>query len=95
MEPIFPITALSKDQAAVKEAARDSIVRITEHGAAAWIFTSEEALEQRIQKAVDDAVYEAQIAWMIERGRRDFAEGRYITGTENAKKKAAEMRAAQ
>ncbi len=95
MEPIFPITALSKDQAAVKEAARDNIVRITERGAAAWIFTSEEALEQKIKDAVDDAVYEAQLAWVIERGRRDFAEGRYITGTENLKKKLAEMRAAQ
>lgn len=93
MEPIFPITALSKDQAAVKEAARDNIVRITEHGAAAWVFTSEEAFEQRIQEAVDDAVYEAQLAWIIERGRRDMAEGRYITGTENFRKKLAEMRA--
>lgn len=95
MEPIFPITALTKDQAAVKEAARDNIVRITEHGSAAWIFTSEEMLEQKIQDAIDNAVYEAQLAWIIERGHRDFAEKRYITGTENAKKRIAEMRAAQ
>lgn len=95
MEPIFPITALSKDQAAVKEAARNNVVRITEHGSAAWIFTSEEMLEQKIRDAIDDAVYEARLAWIVERGHRDIAEDRYVIGTENAKKKIAEMRASQ
>ena len=95
MEPIFPITALSKDQAAVKEAAQNNIVRITEHGAAAWIFTSEETYEQAVQDAVANALYEAQVAWAIERGRQDFAEGACTTGTENAKARLAALRAAQ
>ncbi len=52
-------------------------------------------LEQKIRDAIDDAVYEARLAWIVERGHRDIAEDRYVIGTENAKKKIAEMRATQ
>ena len=93
MEAIYPITALSKQQAEVKSAAKDDIVRITEHGAAAWIFASEEAFEARIQKAVTEAVSEAQIAMLIERGRSDVDSGNVVIGTDRARKKLAQKRA--
>lgn len=93
MEAIYPITALSKQQAEVKSAAKDDIVRITEHGAAAWIFASEEAFETRIQKAVAEAISEVQIATLIERGRNDVDSGNVVTGTDQARKKLAQKRA--
>lgn len=93
MEPIFPITALTKQQGEVKEAAEKEVVRITEHGAAAWIFASEEAFEKYVCDAVAEALYEAQLAWIAQRGFSDFENGNVIRGTENAKKKLAEMRA--
>lgn len=93
MEAIYPITALSKQQAEVKQAAKEDIVRITEHGAAAWIFASEEAFEARVQKAVADAMDEAQIAMLIERGRHDMEIGNVVVGTDKARKKLAQRRA--
>lgn len=95
MEPIFPITALTKQQSEVKEAAENEIVRITEHGAAAWIFASEEAFEQYVDAAVADALYEAQLQWIIQRGMEDYTEGRVTKGTANAKERLAEMRQSQ
>ena len=92
MEEIYPITALSKQQAEVKSAAKDDIVRITEHGAAAWIFASEEAFEARIQKAVAEAISEAQIAMLIERGRKDVDGDKVVLGTDQARRKLAQKR---
>lgn len=92
MEAIYPITALSKQQAEVKSAAKDDIVRITEHGAAAWIFASEEAFEARIQKAVAEAISGAQIAMLIERGRNDVDGGKVVLGTDQARRKLAQKR---
>ena len=42
MEPIFSMTTLQRNPSQVKEAARDSVVRITEQGAGAYVFCSEE-----------------------------------------------------
>lgn len=80
LDPIYPVTALQKKTAEVKEAARHDIVRITENGVGAFIFASEEMFEKRIREAVEQAVEDALIAGVIERGRVDIAEGRYIVG---------------
>ncbi len=80
LDPIYPVTALQKKTAEVKEAARHDIVRITENGVGAFIFASEEMFEKRIREAVEQAVEDALIAGVIERGRADIAEGRYIVG---------------
>ncbi len=80
LNPIYPVTALQKKTAEVKEAARHDIVRITENGVGAFIFASEEMFEKRIREAVEQAVEDALIAGVIERGRADIAEGRYIVG---------------
>ena len=45
MEPIFSMTTLQRNPKQVKTAAHDSIVRITEQGAGAYVFCSEEAFE--------------------------------------------------
>ncbi|WP_172136282.1 hypothetical protein [Adlercreutzia sp. ZJ473] len=95
MEAIFPITALTKQQAKVKEAASEDVVRITENGVAAWIFASEEAFERRVKSAVEEALYEASVASVIARGTRDYEEGRYVVGADAARAKLAAMRATQ
>ncbi len=92
MEAVYSIIALSKQQEEAKSAAKDDIARITEHGAAAWIFASEEAFEARIQKAVAEAISEAQIAMLIERGRNDVDGGKVVLGTDQARRKLAQKR---
>ena len=92
MEAIFPITALSKQQQEVKEAARNDLVRITEHGSAAWVFASEEAFEKRVADAVADALYEAQVGSAVARGMRDFEHGDYVVGTDAARAELSRMR---
>ena len=92
VEHIYPITALSKQQQMVKEAAREDIVRITEHGMAAWIFASEEVFERRIREAVEEALYEAKLDEAIAKGLDDIKNGRYVVGVDAARKYVEELR---
>lgn len=92
MEAVYPITALTKQQSKVKEAAREDIVRITENGSAAWVFASEEAFERRVKAAVEEALYETSVTTAIARGMRDYDEGRITIGIEAARAKLAELR---
>ena len=80
LDPIYPITALQKKTAEVKEAAHRDVVRITENGAGAFVFASEEVYEKSIKEAVDRAVEEALLAGVIARGRADMAAGRFKVG---------------
>lgn len=80
LDPIFPITALQKKTAEVKDAARQEIVRITENGLGAFVFASEEVYEARVREAVEQAVEEALLSIAIERGRADIDAGRFMTG---------------
>lgn len=92
LDPIYPVTALQKKTAEVKEAARHDIVRITENGVGAYIFASEEMFEKRIKEAVEQAVEDALIAGVIERGRADIAAGRFMVNDaawEEIEKRAA------
>lgn len=84
MQPIYPISALQKKQAEVKRAAQNDVVRITENGAGAYVFCSEEVFENEIRKAVSQAVFEARVVDVIERGRADIAAGRYVAGSDEA-----------
>lgn len=85
MEVIYPSTALAKEQAKVKQAAREGVVRITEHGSAAFVFCSEEVFEDKIQEAVEEAMTLQNIRNVIKQGREDYEAGRYIEGTEAAR----------
>lgn len=85
MEEIYPVSALVKNQSAVKKAARRGVVRITEHGAAAYIFCSEDVFNARVQEAVEDALYEARLRAVITQGRADIEAGQAYRGTEAAR----------
>lgn len=92
MEPIYPVTALQKQQGEVKKAAREGIVRITENGRSAFIFCSEEVFEQMMEQAAEDAAYEARIDAIVRRGHADIEAGRVYRGTQAARE-AVELRA--
>ena len=80
LEPIYPITALQKNTAEVKEAARRDVIRITENGVGAYVFASEEVFERSVREAADRAVEEALLSGAIERGRADIAAGKFLVG---------------
>ena len=62
MEPIYSMTTLQRNPSQVKDAARDSVVRITEQGAGAYVFCSEKAFERRIAQEREDAAFEARLS---------------------------------
>ncbi len=86
--PIFPITALSKQPAAVKEAAGRGPVRITENGRGAYVFMSEQALKELIERERTDAAYEAYLLDAVQQGVTDIEEGRYVTSREEMFRRA-------
>lgn len=45
MEPIYSMTTLQRNPLAVKDAAREGVVRVAEQGAPAFVFCSDEAFE--------------------------------------------------
>ncbi len=92
MEPIFSMTTLQRNPSQVKEAARDSVVRITEQGAGAYVFCSEEEFERRIAAEREDAAFEARLSEAVGRGIADIEAGRYETSVEGAFARADELR---
>ena len=92
MEPIFSMTKLQRSPKEIKDAARDSVVRITEQGTGAYIFCSEEAFEHRIAREREDAAYKARLLESVGRGIEDIEAGCYVTSVDEAFKRAADMR---
>lgn len=92
MEPIYSMTTLQRSPSRVKEAARDSVVRITEQGAGAFVFCSEEAFERRIASEREDAAFEARLVEAVGRGVADIDEGRYATSVSEAFARADALR---
>lgn len=92
MEPIFSMTTLQRSPNEVKKAARDSVVRITEQGAGAYVFCSEDAFEKRIAREREDAAYEARLLEAVGRGVADIEAGRYTTSIDEAFTRADELR---
>lgn len=95
MEKIFPSTALIKDQPEVKHHAKEDLVRITEHGKAAYVFCSEEVYERRLSEAAEKALEEYKMEQIIERGREAYLDGRYVIGAEKARVEVAKRRKSQ
>jgi PHD/YefM family antitoxin component YafN of YafNO toxin-antitoxin module len=93
MTAIFPITSLQRNPSEVKKAAQDSIVHITEQGAAAFVFSSEKAFEERIAKEREDAAYEARLIEAVGRGIADIEAGRYYDDVDEAIAEARRLRA--
>lgn len=92
MEPIFSMTTLQRNPGQVKSAARDSVVRITEQGAGAYVFCSEEQFERRIAAEREDAAFEARLTEAVARGIADIEAGRYVTSVEDAFRRADDLR---
>lgn len=92
MEPIFSMTTLQRNPSAVKNAAREGIVRVTEQGAPAYVFCSEEAFESRIAREREDAAYEARLLDAVGRGVADIDAGRYVTSVDEAFARADALR---
>ena len=80
MEAIYPITALQKNNAEIKARAREQLVHVTENGRAAYVFASEEVLDEIIARKCEEAVWEAQAILAIDRGLNDLEAGRYVEG---------------
>lgn len=92
METIFSMTTLQRNPSEVKRAAREGVVRVTEQGAPAYVFCSEEEFERRIAKERADAAYEARLLDSVGRGLADIDEGRYVTSVDEAFARADELR---
>ena len=75
MEPIMPLTTLLRNPSKVKDAAKESIVRITEHGEGAYIFATEESFEAYVQRQREEAAFEERLSRVIERGLADVEAG--------------------
>lgn len=86
------MTALQRSPNEVKKAARDSVVRITEQGAGAYVFCSEDAFEKRIARKREDAAYEARLLEAVGRGVAYIEAGRYTMSIDEAFTRADELR---
>lgn len=85
-DAVFPVSALQKNQREVREAAKTKMIRITENGSSAYVFCSEDVLEQTINRAIEEALYERECLEAIERGERDIQEGRCVNGIDELKR---------
>ena len=86
------MTTLQRNPSKVKAAAEHSIVRISEQGAGAYVFCSEDAFEQRIAREREDAAFEARLAEAIDRGILDIEAGRFTTSVDEAFSHADQLR---
>lgn len=82
---VYPVSALQLNSREVRDAAKEKLLRITENGASAYIFCSEEVLERTINQAVEEALYERECLEAIERGD-------CMCGLDNLKKRATAVR---
>ncbi|MDO4428578.1 MAG: hypothetical protein Q4B91_03605 [Atopobiaceae bacterium] len=78
------MTTLQRNPSQVKDAARDSVVRITEQGAGAYVFCSEKAFEHRIAQEREDAAFETRLSEAVGRGLADIDADRFVTSVAEA-----------
>lgn len=95
MTVIYSSAALKTRQREVKDAALKDVVHITENGNGAFVFCSEEIFERKIREAAESAAYEERMRLIVERGRADVAEGRYVEGVDAAMARIRELRGAR
>lgn len=79
MPAIYPSTALKNEQRAIKAIADKEIVYITENGRGKYLFMSQEVHDREIERAVEDALYEARLRGALNASTDDFEAGRYYT----------------
>lgn len=73
---IYPISALAKNQKAVKESAAKGIVRITEQGVGAYVFGTEDEYRNMLIRAKEEGALEERLRDAITAGRADKDAGR-------------------
>ena len=73
---IYSSTALASKQREVKDAASRGIVHITENGNGAFVFCSEEIFAAEIERAREEALYEAAALYALRRAREEVSEGK-------------------
>lgn len=83
MEPIFPISALQKDTAAVRREAERDIVRLTVDGRGKYVFATEEVLEAYVQSRIEDAEFERRAIEALDRAMADIEAGRECPAEES------------
>ncbi|WP_041690901.1 hypothetical protein [Eggerthella sp. YY7918] len=94
MPAIYPSVALKNQQREIKAIADTEIVYITENGRGKYAFMSEEVLQQKINEAIEDALYEQRMFQALQESRNDFEEGRYYSSREELAAAVASKRAA-
>lgn len=82
---IFPSTALRTSQPAVRDAAINRPVYITDGGRQGYVFCTEEFFGAEERKAEQQAAYAARVSRVIERGRANIAAGRCVEGLDAAR----------
>lgn len=76
MEAIFPISALQKDAASVRQEAERDLVRLTVDGRGKYVFATEDVLEDYVQRRIEDALFEQRLIEQLERSMEDVEAGR-------------------
>jgi PHD/YefM family antitoxin component YafN of YafNO toxin-antitoxin module len=94
MPAIYPSTALKNQQREIKARANEEIVYITENGWGKYVFMSEDVLEQTVNHAIEQALYEKRLTDALECSRKDFEEGKYYSSREELIKAVADKRKA-
>ena len=83
MPAIYPSTALKNQQREIKKIADTEVVYITENGRGKYAFMSENVLQQQIDDAVEEALYEQRMRDALRQSRSDFEGGRYYSSRED------------
>ena len=92
MPAIFPSTALRSNQTAVKRAAKDAPVIITDNNDQYYYFSSEKAFEQQLSRESELAAYAARMAHGIRRAKEEISRGECVIGAGAAIAAAQRMR---
>lgn len=90
---IYSSTALATKQREVKNAANKQVVYITENGASAYIFCSEEVFERELKQAREQARYDAELELVVHRGMNQLASGAFTTDVDGFCKSVLKDRA--
>ena len=90
---ILSSTALRTNQPAVREAARERPVYITDNGGPSYVFCSEEWFDAKEHDAEEQAAYAARVSRVIERGRSNIAAGKCVEGLDAARDYVRQARA--
>ena len=95
MEAIYPITALQKNTSEIKAEARKRVVHVTENGRSAYVFMSEEVLDELIEREREDAAWETSVVASIDRGMQDIECGRVYEGWNALEARVSQIRSAR